>query len=320
MIQERLFYIGVLLLIPILLICQESGLVQIEDGELHYKVYGEGFPLLFLNGGPGFSSDCYEEIADHLKSDRKVILFDQRGTGRSEIREVNESTINISKMIQDVEALRKHLDIEQWDILGQSFGGTYAMYYVAQYGDRVNKLILSSTAAPRLDRYVDFRAFTYLEQEFIKEDNDLITELNQRTEILLREARKDSLSINEIERIENESSKRLTMGLRAKYFVYKKENVPLAIEWFANKCKNDSKINKLVHLSLNLITVKERLEQFDKEVLILHGDNDFIQLAAPRNLHQLFSNSTLEILKDCGHLIWIDQAEKTKKLIFDFLI
>ena len=316
----RFFYIGILLLIPLISICQEGGLVQIDDGELHYKVFGKGFPLLFINGGPGFSSECYEDIANHLNSNRKVILFDQRGTGKSKIREVNESTINISKMIQDIEVIRKHLKIEKWDILGQSFGGTYAMYYVAQHGDRVNKLILTSTAAPRIKKYIDFRALTYLEEDFIKEDNDLIAELNQRTKASLEVVeRLDSLNINEIQRIKIENAKRLEVGLKAKYFVHKRENVPLAVDWFVNKCQNNSIIRQLVHNSLNLIAVKKNLENFEKEVLILHGEYDFIKLVAPRELNKLFSNSKLEIIKDCGHLIWIDQAEKTKKLIFDFL-
>ena len=61
----------------------DSGYVEIKNGVLFYRVFGEGEPVVFLNGGPGLASNGYEVYATELEEKRQVILFDQRGTGKS---------------------------------------------------------------------------------------------------------------------------------------------------------------------------------------------------------------------------------------------
>ena len=60
-------------------------------------------------------------------------------------------------MIADMEALRKHLKVDNWSILGHSFGGMLAAYYTAKYPQHVSSLVFSSSGGPDLDlfNYID---------------------------------------------------------------------------------------------------------------------------------------------------------------------
>src|SRR4051812_16396814 len=76
-----------------------------------YRTFGVGSPLFLLNGGPGRSSDTFTHLAEMLSAGnhRQVVIFDQRGTGRSKLPVLNEQTVSLNLMIGDLEALRVHL-------------------------------------------------------------------------------------------------------------------------------------------------------------------------------------------------------------------
>ena len=97
--MKKHFYI-VIFLFPILSFGQvDSGYVDIKDGVIFYRVFGEGEPMVFLNGGPGFSSEGYEMYAKTFASKkRKVILFDQRGTGKSKLKKIRRRKFKLKKM------------------------------------------------------------------------------------------------------------------------------------------------------------------------------------------------------------------------------
>jgi len=100
----------------------------------------EGLPVLFVHGGPG--SGCTE--ADRRFFDSKVyrvILFDQRGCGRSTpIAAIENNTT--PDLISDIEAIRTMLGIDRWVIFGGSWGSTLGLVYAQTYPDRVLGLIL----------------------------------------------------------------------------------------------------------------------------------------------------------------------------------
>jgi len=103
----------------------------VEIQNLHYRTFGEGKPMLIINGGPGMNSDGFTYIAEALsKYNYQTITYDQRGTGKSQVEALNAKTITMDLMVQDIENLRTHLKIDQWAILGHSFGGILATYYV----------------------------------------------------------------------------------------------------------------------------------------------------------------------------------------------
>ncbi|WP_281777826.1 alpha/beta fold hydrolase, partial [Croceibacter atlanticus] len=120
-------------------------ILDVNSGKLHYQIYGEGSPILIINGGPGMNSEGFKPLAEELSKTNSVILYDQRGTGLSTLHDINSVTITINAMAEDIEVLRCHLNIDQWTVLGHSFGGMLAYYYTAKYPEHVSALIQSSS-------------------------------------------------------------------------------------------------------------------------------------------------------------------------------
>lgn len=137
----------------------EHGTLEVEDGELIYwETTGNprGKPALVLHGGPG--SGCvpwHRRLFD--PSAFRLVLFDQRGCGRSkphasdpDTRLTNNNTPNL---ITDIELLRQHLDVERWLVWGGSWGSTLALAYAESYPTRVSEMILWGVTTGRRSEF-----------------------------------------------------------------------------------------------------------------------------------------------------------------------
>jgi pimeloyl-ACP methyl ester carboxylesterase len=109
---------------------------------LYYEIYGKGEPLL-LNGGLGSDSASWSGVVKDFSPYFQTIIFDNRGCGRSDTGHEKSS---INKMAEDAVKLLDSLKIERAHILGHSMGGYIAQEFAINYPNRVNKLILESTA------------------------------------------------------------------------------------------------------------------------------------------------------------------------------
>jgi proline iminopeptidase len=135
----------------------ESGkFFEGQGATLYYEILGvkTGTPLLVINGGPGVDhtymhSTLHPSSAlDKLAEDRPVVLYDQRGVGKSPVLQAGQSC-TVADQVADLEALRAHLGYERLHILGHSFGGYLAMAYAAHYPERIERLIICDSAAPK---------------------------------------------------------------------------------------------------------------------------------------------------------------------------
>ena len=101
---------------------------------IYYEVHGNpnGKPVLFVHGGPGGgTTPAMARFFDPTQY--RVVLVDQRGCGKSTpFAELRENTTQDS--IEDFEKLRNHLDIDQWQVFGGSWGSTLALAYAVSSG------------------------------------------------------------------------------------------------------------------------------------------------------------------------------------------
>lgn len=100
----------------------------------------DGIPVVFLHGGPGSGCEAYHrQFFDPEKY--RIILFDQRGAGRSTPHaELEHNTTR--DLVNDIEAIRNELGIEKWVVFGGSWGSTLALVYAQTHPNRVFHLIL----------------------------------------------------------------------------------------------------------------------------------------------------------------------------------
>ncbi len=119
----------------------KKGFVEVENGSLYYEDEGQGFPLILLNPGPGGSHHYFHPHFSQLKDNSRIIYYDARGTGRSSVDDTGR-TYTIKQAVEDIESLRKALNIDKWAVLGWSFGGFLAQCYALTYPEHVAGLVL----------------------------------------------------------------------------------------------------------------------------------------------------------------------------------
>lgn len=120
-----------------------TGRLQVSDvHELYYEECGnkDGKPVVLLHGGPGGGcSDNMRRFHDPKKY--RIILFDQRGSGRSTPHASLQDNTTWH-LVQDIEKLRCHLGIDKWQVFGGSWGSTLSIAYAETHPTRVTELVL----------------------------------------------------------------------------------------------------------------------------------------------------------------------------------
>ncbi|MFF0391684.1 alpha/beta fold hydrolase [Kitasatospora sp. NPDC004615] len=114
---------------------------QAHDGTaLHYEQLGDGAPLLAIPGGPGADARYLGDLGG-LDAHRRLIRLDPRGSGRS-TEPADRASCSFTEQVKDLEALREHLGLDSFDLLGHSAGALTAQRYAAEFPHRVRSLVL----------------------------------------------------------------------------------------------------------------------------------------------------------------------------------
>jgi proline iminopeptidase len=119
------------------------GKLDVGDGHvLHFEECGnpDGKPVVMIHGGPGGGSNTFMRRL-HDPSNYRIVLFDQRGAGKSTPAASLEANTT-PHLIADMEKLRAHLEIERWQLCGGSWGSTLALAYAESHPQKVSELIL----------------------------------------------------------------------------------------------------------------------------------------------------------------------------------
>ncbi len=109
---------------------------------LHIEECGNprGIPVLFVHGGPG--AGCEDYHRRFFDPERyRIILFDQRGCGRSTPHASLEGNTT-QALVEDIERIREHLGIDRWLLFGGSWGSTLSLVYAETHPEKVLGLIL----------------------------------------------------------------------------------------------------------------------------------------------------------------------------------
>ncbi|MFJ9764104.1 prolyl aminopeptidase [Streptomyces erythrochromogenes] len=133
----------------------ETGMLDVGDGNLVYwEVCGnpDGKPAVVVHGGPG--SGCGTGARRYFDPDRyRVVLFDQRGCGRSTphaSEPTTEMRHNTTRhLIGDMERLREHLGIDRWLLHGGSWGSTLILAYAETHPERVSEIVIAAVTTTR---------------------------------------------------------------------------------------------------------------------------------------------------------------------------
>jgi len=120
-----------------------AGMLDVGDGHtIYFEECGkrDGQPVVLVHGGPGGGSNPTMRRF-HDPSHYRIILFDQRGCGRSTPYASLEANTTWH-LVADMELLREMLGVESWQVFGGSWGSTLALAYAQAHPSRVTGLIL----------------------------------------------------------------------------------------------------------------------------------------------------------------------------------
>jgi proline iminopeptidase len=133
----------------------DRGMLDVGGGDfVYWEACGNpgGKPAVVVHGGPGSGcTDWHRRLFDPRAY--RVVLFDQRGCGRStphaSVPETGLANNHTWNLVADIERLRRHLKIDRWLVLGGSWGSTLSLAYAERYPDRVTGLILFGVTTGR---------------------------------------------------------------------------------------------------------------------------------------------------------------------------
>lgn len=148
----------------------KKGYAAIKGGRLYYEEEGQGVPLVLISGGPGATHHNFHPYFSQIKDVARVIYYDQRGVGKSS-KDDTGKMYTVKQAVEDLESLRKALNIEKWVVLGWSYGGLLAQLYALTYPDRCIAIVLiasnSGLAEPVMKPVRDQMFFSQAEQDAI---------------------------------------------------------------------------------------------------------------------------------------------------------
>ncbi len=261
----------------------------------------EGLPALVVHGGPGAGcEDYHRQFLD--PNAYRIVLFDQRGAGRSTPHACLESNTT-QDLVADMESLRQHLRIDRWVLFGGSWGSTLSLVYAETHPHRVLGLILRGIFLCRPQEIRWFyqeganRVFPDYWQEFIapipeNERDDLLSAHHRRltgNDEVARMASAKAWSLWE--------GRTVTLGRNASVLeFFGSPHTALALarieaHYFINK----------VFLSTNqILRDADRLKGIPG--IVVHGRYDMVCLLENAwDLQRAWPDGRLEIVPEAGH-------------------
>jgi pimeloyl-ACP methyl ester carboxylesterase len=272
--------------------------ISIRGVSLNVKVYGHGYPLVLMHGGPGadlYTMMSFKPLSDHFT----LVFYDHRCNGRSEGAEI--SSMTMENLTADADALRQILGFEKWAVLGHSFGGYVALEYALRYPNSLTHLVLVDTGGDykwgreNAPKVLSQRGFS---PDFVKMASHLLNgqiEPDEMSSHLMKlgKAYNPHTGLHQLPHM-------LILALRLKL-------QPEALIFAANTY-------------LKNWTVMDRLGEIQVPTLLLAGREEFIY--PPEHQQELarrINNSRLVIIDRAGHNPQDEQPAKTLQAVREFL-
>ena len=269
---------------------------KVNDVELYYELEGDEntFPCLIMHGGLGIDHTHYKPWVTPLTEKMRLIYYDHRGNGRSEL--CPPETYTHQTFVEDGEALRQYLGLDKFVLLGSSYGGILALEYAVRYPKNISHLILHATAPSKefwnkardtLDEKGTEEMKTYSDALFdggFKDDDHWKAGLSTLTPLYFHDYDLKALEESGVEAI-----------YRHEVFNYTIKN------------------------EMPKYDVRSKLKNIKVPTLILAGRNDWITTTEEAvEIHEGIEGSKLVIF-DSGHFTYIEEQEKFIRTVLDWL-
>ena len=281
---------------------------RIRDTEIYFDIDGTGLaadgaglrekPAAFvIHGGPGSDHTGFRGPFAPLAGKLQLVYFDHRGSGRS--ARGDKSRYTLEENVEDMEALRRYLGLGRIVAIGTSYGGMVAMAHAAKYPDSLSHLVLVVTAA---------------HSGFIAKSREIVMKRGTPEQQALVEA----LYAGRIDTPEKLRDYHHVMG-------------PLYSERFDEKASLE-RLHRGIHSSdalnaafspggfMHTYDLRPKLSAIRTPTLVIAGRHDWI--CAPEfseEIHRLVPGSELRIFEQSSHSVRVDEPERLRREILEFV-
>ncbi|MBW4691636.1 MAG: alpha/beta hydrolase [Lyngbya sp. HA4199-MV5] len=280
---------------------------KIRDTEIYFDIEGAGLvpdgkrmrekPVAFLiHGGPGADHTSFKPTLSPLSRKMQLVYFDHRGQGRS-ARGAKE-TYTLDNNVEDMEALRQHLGLDQIVVIGASYGGMVALTYASRYPQNVSHLIAIVTVP-------DYR--------FLDRAKEILAERGTEEQKAIAQRLWDGNFENE------EQLREYFMVTRSLYSItYDPDSPPKAWE---RAILSPDAINIAFGGFLRTYDVRDELHKITAPTLVIGARHDWI---CPPEFSEAIAkaipNADLRIFENSGHAIRADEPEALLDAISGFIV
>lgn len=284
-----------------MMITPGENMLKSNGLDLRYRVTGRGPALMVQPPGWGIGAGLYEQTLQPLEREFTVIYHDPRGSGRSGAPD-DPDDINVGCFVDDLEALRVHLGLESFALMGHSHGGFIALNYALRYPQHLSHLVALDAqlgiaepgedmqrTLPELarDPRLTEAAGAFSGPMKLTSDHDVSSLLDCVAPLYFRDPEGEGVSL-------------------FREYV-RTTRIPLATSQAAGA-------------SDGRFLVRDRLDALEVPTLVLVGRHDFICSPVQAQLiHQGIRNSRLRIFEDSGHMPWIDEPDLFFESVTSFL-
>jgi len=294
------FILAIWIAVPLVALAADPAgrLIDGPAGKLYVETRGTapGRPLLIVNGGPGFDHGYLvtSPVWDELARTRRVVMYDQRGTGRS--MAVKPGTpLTLADQLADLEAVRKSLGGQDVDLLGHSYGGAVVMAYTARFPDRVKRLLIVDSAAPKWTETVFLFKQVYPEASERMDGFEFGAQFNDQAAI--------DAQIREY----------LSMIL------WDPDHRDAFLkQWSPGSFRRH--VNEALDADMGKYDLNPEIGKFRLPVLVITGRYDMnVAPVVAMKIHRAIPGSQLVIFDRSGHLPFFEEPERFKKVVEEFL-
>lgn len=259
---------------------------KINDINMYYEIHGDGKPLILIEG-LGTTFWIWFKQLPVLKNYFKVIVFDNRGVGKTDKPDIEYS---IKMFAEDLIGLMDYLNIEKASLFGISMGGFIAQEVAILYPNRVEKLILCST--------------NFGGPNIVPMDSEVL---------------KFMLGGGSSDRDEKGITKGVEFSFYKDYIQNNIEEIMQILKWKEEAPQPKYAYLRQVYAGANF-NEEERISSINVPTLIIAGRED--RVVPYQNavlLHNKIKNSILKIYDGAAHLVNIEKADEVNREIIEFL-
>jgi proline iminopeptidase len=267
--------------------------IALPDGyNLNVEEVGSGFPLIVLHGGPGLDHTMFRPYLDALGDEYRLLYVDERGQGRSQ--RVDPATLSLEAFSRDVDLLAEVLGLDNFALLGHSFGAIIATWHATELGTAAAYVISGggdSSAALDADVAAALEALGDDGKAIAQSWED---EATVETDEQLRQLMRDQLP-----------------------FHFHGEPPPGYMEDFV---PSPEVLRHFAKVGYGNFDYRPKLSRVEKPTLVIVGEHDRTTTPrAARVLHEGIPGSELHIVRDAGHMSFVEQIDDYIRVVRDFL-